>query len=66
VSLKYPFAHRFVVDMFRQGSFFSYIVVEIGWFSEIFLSLPKPFKLTVISGPLDFLVDKRILRRVDG
>jgi hypothetical protein len=48
-----------VIDMFRQGSFLSYIVVEIAWLCK-FLCLAKFCMLTGISYSLGFLVVMRI------
>ena len=33
----FPLAFRFVIDKLRQGSVFSYIVVEISWLCKVFL-----------------------------
>jgi hypothetical protein len=64
-TISSPFAFRLVVDLLRQGSIFSYIVVEIVWLCK-FLCLIESYMLTVISYPLGFLVVNRILCRVDG
>ena len=59
-------ALRFVIDMLRQGSIFSYIVVEISWLCK-FLCFTRSFcMLTVISYPLGPLVVKWIICRMDG
>ena len=62
-----PFALRFLIDMDRQGSFFSYIVLEISWLCK-FLCLARfcMSVLIVISFPLGSLVGNRILCRLDG
>jgi len=61
----FPFVLRLFVDFFRQGSIFSYIVVEVVWLCK-FLCLIESYMLTVISYPLGSLVVKRILCRLDG
>ena len=38
-TISSPLSPRLVVDLLRQGSFFSYIVVEIVWLCEF--SLPR-------------------------
>lgn len=63
-AISSPFVLRLVVDILRQGSFFSYIVVEIVWLCK-FVSLIESYMLTMISYPLDSLVVKRILCRLD-
>ena len=64
-TISSPFALRFVVDIRRQGSFFSYIVVEIVWLCK-FLCLIEYCMLTVISYPFGSLVVNRVLCRLVG
>jgi hypothetical protein len=64
-TISSPFALRLVVDILRQGSFLSWIVVEIVWLCKS-LYLMESYMLTVISYPLGFLVVNRILCRLDG
>ena len=60
-----PFVLRLVIDYFRHGSIFSYIVVEIVWLCKLFC-LIKPYMLIVISSPFASLVINWILSRLDG
>ena len=57
--------YRLVIDLLRQGSFFSYIVVEIAWLCRFFLANICYINLTANSDPLGPLVVKWILCRLD-
>ncbi len=57
-------ACRFFVDLYRKGSYFSWIVVEVSDLCKPFFLFPLPesYKLIVTSVPLDPLVVKCIFR----
>ena len=60
----YSFTCRFVIDMVRQGTIFSYIIVEAGVLCKS-LSIAEILGLTMSSVPLDSLVVERVLRCLD-
>jgi hypothetical protein len=56
----FPCHGRFVVDLYRKGTYFSYIIVEVSCLCKPFFLFPfvESYKLIVTSVPLDPLVGK--------